>query len=835
MRGKEVFFPVGWDDNGLPTERRAQIYFGVRCDPSLPYDPGFVPPARGDAKPAAPRGQVPVSRRNFVELCRELTEADEAVYADTWRRLGLSVDWSLAYRTIDDRAQATSQRAFLRDLVGGEAYLAEAPSLWDVTFGSAIAQAELEDREITGHYWRMAFRADQAPANGTPAGGAPGGGAPAGELLVATTRPELLPACVALVAHPDDERYARWFGAAVRTPVFGVTVPVLAHRLADPGKGTGIAMVCTFGDTTDVTWWRDLQLDTRPVIGRDGRLLDGPLPWLTGPAGQAAYRELAGLPVAAARKRITGLLRDSGELRGDPEPVRHAVKFYENGDQPLEIVTTRQWYIRNGGRDAGLREALLARGRELDWHPPHMRSRYEDWVNGLAGDWLVSRQRYLGVPIPVWYPLGADGEARYGAPITPPGEMLPVDPSADAPPGYQESQRGMPGGFTADPDVMDTWATSSLTPRIASGGRGADADDLLCRVFPMDLRPQAHDIIRTWLFYTVLRSHVQQGALPWRHVGISGWILDPDRKKMSKSKGNATTPADLLRDYGSDAVRYWAASARLGVDAVFDPGQLKIGRRLALKILNASRFVLGMPVPGAPGAAAAGDTAARDAAAGDAAAGDAGAGDAGDAARVTEPLDRAMLGRLAAVADRCTEAFEAYDHALALELTERFFWWFCDDYLELAKPRAYGATGEERAASAIAALRIALSVLLRLFAPFLPFVTEEAWSWWHDGPGPGGSVHRAPWPDPRPLRALARDAGDGLLDAASAAIGSVRKAKSEARLPMRAAVERLVVAAPPAYLAALEPVLPDVLAAGAVAEVELRPGADGEPVHEVTL
>jgi valyl-tRNA synthetase len=794
MRGKEVFFPVGWDDNGLPTERRVQNYFGVRCDPSLPYDPGFVPPARGDAGRASPRGQVPVSRRNFVELCRELTEADEVVYADTWRRLGLSVDWSTAYRTVGDDAQAISQRAFLRDLAAGEAYLAEAPSLWDVTFGSAIAQAELEDREVTGQYWRIAF----------PAGGSPPGGSPAGEIVVATTRPELLPACVALVAHPDDERYAPWFGTTVRTPVFGVTVPVLAHRLADPGKGTGIAMVCTFGDTTDVTWWRDLRLDTRPVIGRDGRLLDGPLPWITSPAGQAAYQELAGRPVAEARERVTALLRPAGELRGDPEPVRHAVKFYENGEQPLEIVTTRQWYVRNGGRDPGLREALLARGRELDWNPPHMRSRYEDWVNGLAGDWLVSRQRYFGVPIPVWYPLDEGGAPRYGAPVMPPDEMLPVDPAAQAPPGYRESQRGMPGGFTADPDVMDTWATSSLTPRIACGGLGAEGDDLLRRVFPMDLRPQAHDIIRTWLFYTVLRSHVQRGVLPWRHAAISGWILDPDRKKMSKSKGNAATPAGLLDEYGSDAVRYWAASARLGVDAVFDPGQLKIGRRLAVKILNASRFVLGMPASDGT----------RDL-----------------AGRITEPLDRAMLGRLAAVVGRCTEAFEAYDHALALEVTERFFWFFCDDYLELAKPRAYGGSGEQPAASAIAALRLALSVLLRLFAPFLPFVTEEVWSWWH-----GDSVHRAAWPDPGPLRAAAGDGdSDGVLDAASAAIGSVRKAKSQARLPMRASAGRLVVTAPGPYLAALAPVVPDVQAAGVVAEVDLRSVPDGEPAHEVTL
>ncbi len=811
MRGKEVFYPVGWDDNGLPTERRVQNYYGVRCDPSLPYDPGFVPP-RPAASGRAAREQVPVSRRNFVELCRELTEADERVYAEAWRRLGLSVDWSMSYRTIDDGPQAVSQRGFLRDLARGDAYLAEAPSLLDVTFGSAVAQAELEDREITGSYVRIAFTIEST----APEADAERAEGPGGAVLVATTRPELLPACVALVAHPGDERYAGLLGRTVRTPLFGVPVPVLGHRLADPQKGTGLAMVSTFGDTTDVTWWRDLHLDTRPMIGKDGRLLDGPLPWLAGPEGQAAYRQLAGLPVRAARAKVTELLRVSGELRGEPEPVVHAVKFYEYGEAPLEIITTRQWYIRNGGRDPGLREALLARGRELDWHPPHMRARYEDWVNGLAGDWLISRQRCFGVPIPVWYPLDADGAPRHDAPIRPADDMLPVDPAAEAPPGYSEDQRGRPGGFTGDPDVMDTWATSSLTPRLACGGLGADAEDLFGRVFPMDLRPQAHEIIRTWLFYTVLRSHVEQGVLPWRHVAISGWILDPDRKKMSKSKGNVTTPADLLRDYGSDAIRYWAASARLGVDTAFDPGQLKIGRRLAVKILNASRFVLGMPAADPP--------------------------DGADPAGITEPLDQAMLGRLAGVVDQCTAAFEAYDHALALETAERFFWWFCDDYLELAKPRAYGGYGPAPAGSAIAALRLALSVLLRLFAPFLPFVTEEVWSWWQDGSAapdsiPGGSIHRASWPDPQPLRLLgaAVSDADGLLDAASAAIGSIRKAKSQARLPMRASAGRLVVTASPAQLAALAQVSRDVQAAGAVAEVELRPGADPEPVYEVTL
>ncbi len=609
MRGKAVFYPIGWDDNGLPTERRVQNYFHVRCDPALRYDPSFVPPDRPAGEP------VRISRRNFVALCERLTSLDEQAFEQVWRRLGLSVDWSTQYQTIDENARATSQRAFLRNLARGEAYLAEGPTLWDVSFQTAVAQAELEDREVAGSYVRLGFRR------------------PDGDVVaVATTRPELLPACVALVAHPDDERYAALAGTTVTTPLFGVAVPVRTHPLADPGKGTGIAMVCTFGDTADVTWWRDLDLDTRPLLGPDGRLLASPPEGITSRAGRSAYRELAGTTLAQARTRVTALARAAGDLLGEPEPVVHPVKFYEKGDTPLEIITTRQWYLRSGGRDPELRAALLARGREISWHPAHMRARYENWVNGLSGDWPVSRQRFSGVPIPVWYPLDSGGAARYDSPLTPDEARLPVDPAAEPPPGYAEEQRGRPGGFAADPDVFDTWATASLTPQIAAR---ADHGPGLDRIFPMDLRPQAHEIIRTWLFYTVLRAHQEYGVAPWRHAAISGWILDPDRKKMSKSRGNVVTPMESLRKHGSDAARYWAASGRLGTDMVFDPAQLRVGRRLAIKLLNASRFVLSL-APG-PGPAGAG-----------------GGADGGQAAGLSEPLDRAMLGRLADVVAECT-------------------------------------------------------------------------------------------------------------------------------------------------------------------------------------
>ena len=786
MAGLEVFYPIGWDDNGLPTEKRVQNYYGVRGDATLPYVEGFTPSQEGGEGRSTKAGdQQPISRRNFIELCDVLTVKDEVTFEETFRHLGLSVDWDITYRTIDDRSRAVSQAFFLRNLARGEAYQAEAPGLWDVTFQTAVAQAELEARDYPGAYHRVRFHLPSHNAEGSDAAG----------VVIETTRPELLPACVALIAHPDDERYAGLFGTTVTSPLFGVEVPVVAHPLAEMDKGAGIAMCCTFGDLTDVQWWRELQLPTRSVITRDGRIQAETPQWVTSDTGRGLFAEMAGKTTFTARTAVVGALRESGDLDGEPTPTQRKANFYERGEKPLEIVTSRQWYIRNGGRDETIRAELIERGRELAFYPAFMRSRYENWVGGLNGDWLISRQRFFGVPVPVWYPVTEGGEVDHDHPIVPEESALPVDPVAEAPEGFDASQRDQPGGFTGDPDVMDTWATSSVSPQIAAGW--LDDPELFDAVFPMDQRPQGHDIIRTWLFATVVRAHYEHGSLPWRNATLNGWILDPDRKKMSKSKGNATTPMGMLVEHGTDAVRYWAASARLGLDAALDTAQMKVGRRLAIKVLNASKFALSF-----------GEVeASRDL-----------------TSLVTQPLDRAMLAALGDVVDQASRAYESMDYAKALEVTEAFFWTFCDDYLELVKDRAYGgrdvAVSEESAASARAALRLALSILLRLLAPVVVFATEEVWSWFNDG-----SIHRATWPDRSELTG-AGEADPALLAAVGEVLARVRKAKSEAKVGMRAEITSMTLVGPAAGLEHVRAAESDLTAAGHITTLTYAVGEE---------
>ncbi|MDZ7674920.1 MAG: valine--tRNA ligase [Acidimicrobiales bacterium] len=782
MRGYEVFYPMGWDDNGLNVERRVQMMTATLCDPSLPYDPDFTPP-QPDEKGKLPKDPIRISRPNFVELCEEVVSELEEQYFDLWSTVGLSVDWDQTYTTIGPVASRISQRAFLRLLDRGVAYRSGAPTLWDVDMKTAVAQAELEDREVPGAYHKLEFTGPDGQA-----------------IWIDTTRPELLPACVALVAHPDDERYQPLFGQTATTPLFGAEVPICPHELAEPDKGTGIAMICTFGDTTDVVWWRELDLPIRPVVRHDGRL-ERDITW-TGPddgsdptwcsvdpdEANENYAELGGKTIFTAQKNIVELLMAKGKMEGEPRPISHPVKFWENGKKPLEIVTSNQWFIRYPPA-----EDIIARAKGLQFHPEYMRVRFEDWANGLQGDWNITRQRFFGVPFPIWYPIDEHGDADLLSPIAATEDMLPVDPTTMVPPGYTEDQRNQPGGFAADPDVMDTWNTSSMSPQIAS--KWEEDDDLFERVYPMDLRPQAHEIIRTWLFSTVVKAHELFDELPFRHAAISGFVVDPDRKKLSKSKDNAKAgPVELLEQFGADGIRYWACGGGPGRDVAEDPGQMKIGRRLAIKLLNASKFALGIGEPSDPGAA------------------------------VTEPIDRAMLLSLADLVDECTRVFDEYDYARALERAETYFWSFTDDHLELVKGRAYGdgSEADPAADSAKVALRLALETVLKLFAPFLPFATEEVWSWWREG-----SIHHSAWPTSEPLRDAAGGPDDSAALVATVAaevLTLLRKAKSDAKVSMRTEITSATITDTRQRLAAFEQARADVLDAGKVTSVELVEG-----------
>jgi valyl-tRNA synthetase len=772
MRGKNIFFPIGWDDNGLPTERRVQNMMNVKCEATVPYDPTFQPDRGGKGAP------TPISRKNFVELCDEVVVEDEKAFKRLWSRLGLSYDWDQEYATINEHCRRISQYSFLELLEKGEAYQAERPVMWDVDFQTAIAQAELTDKELPSQYNFLRFGIEGQD----------------GHLVIATTRPELLAACVAVLVHPEDERYQAYIGKNAVTPLFSVPVPIMADEKADPEKGTGVVMVCTFGDQTDVEWQRKYNFPIRQIIGRDGHLMpvefvavgsavkgERMIESLNPARANEVYATLAGSYVKKAQKLTIDAAESAENILDRPaEAITHAVKFFEKGDRPLEFVPTRQWYTKIMDK----KEALLEQGRKISWHPEHMRKRYDHWVEGLNQDWCLSRQRYFGVPIPVWYAIDGAGEVQYDQRLLPNLDDLPVDPLSDCPPGCVEAKRDQPGGFTGDPDVMDTWATSSLTPQIASHwytdpGRHA-------KLFPMDMRPQAHEIIRTWAFYTIVKAYLHEGEVPWHNIVLSGWILDPDRKKMSKSQGNVVTPEPLVEEHGADSVRYWAARARLGVDTAYDEQVFKVGRKLVNKIFNASKFAIGRFADIDPALLT--------------------------PDKITEPVDQAVVAELRPLIERATKAFDQFDYAQAMSLTEDFFWRvFCDNYLELAKQRTYDEELTPGRLSACATLRLVHRTLLRLFAPFVPYIAEEVWSWiYSNDEGMHASIHRSPWPTLDEAAAVGLPAHAQVYEAAIAVVDEIRKAKAEGNISMAAPVERVVVTAPAGILEAVQAAASDI-------------------------
>ena len=780
MKGKNVFYPMGWDDNGLPTERRVQNFFHIRCEANEPYVPGLdLPPVLStmtekelEAKKLPQRN---LSRKNFIEHCHKLTKEDEKLFRKLWSHIGLSVDWNLEYATIDDHSRKIAQLSFLDLHQKNEMYQVEAPTLWDTDFQTAVAQAELEDREIPGAFHDVEFEVE-------------GGGS----FVIATTRPELLPACVGIATHPSDERYRKWVGKHAVSPLFKVRVPVFTSELVNPEKGTGILMVCTFGDQTDVQWWREQKLPLRQIIGRDGRLqpvsfgsADSPshFPSLDPAAANENYSKIQGKTVKQAQKLVVELLQASGALKNPPKPIQHAVKFYEKGDRPVEILTTRQWFVKLVDK----KEKLIEFGSKVEWHPSFMYSRFKNWTENLGIDWCVSRQRFFGVSIPVWYRLDEKGAVDYSTPLIAAKEQLPVDPMTDVPHGFTGEQRGKPGGFIGESDVFDTWFTSSLTPQLGSHwelnpGRHRS-------LFPMDVRPQSHEIIRTWAFYTIAKAMLHESKIPWKHILISGWVLDPDRKKMSKSKGNVVTPSQFIDEYGADAVRYWAGLARYGVDTAFDPGIMKIGRRLAMKLFNAGKFVLSQgAIEG----------------------------------EVTEALDLAFLEKLKAKVEEAGRAFETYEPAQALMETEKFFWThFTDSYLELVKGRVWGekTAPEElrQKASAVHALRFGLKTLLKLFAPFLPYTAEEVWSYGFREESP--TIHHAMFPCAADFAGF-RQGNPATFDAAMAAQGAINQQKTISKVSIARPVTVVELLANPASIEALIPAQKDVMAASKVEKIE---------------
>ena len=669
MCGFNVFYPMGFDDNGLPTERLVEKMKNVRAN------------------------QMP--RAEFVALCKEVVQEAEEEFRTLFRTLALSIDWTQEYQTISRDSMAISQASFLDLVAKDEAYRNLQPTLWDVVDQTALAQAEVEDKEKPGEMLYVNFHSLDAQRQIN------------GHIQIATTRPEYLPACVALLCNPEDKRYKHLIGTEAATPLFNVIVPILADSAVEPEKGSGMVMCCTFGDITDVDWWRKFKLPLREIMGRNGRLQGmetlGQAGWesLDPARAQEHVQAITGTTIAQAKEYIaTNFVSENLLIKR--ESLLRPVKCAERSGAALEIILSPQWFVRVMNH----KEALLARASECAWHPSYMRKRVEQWINGLNWDWCISRQRYFGVPFPVWYSKRAGEEGRL---LFAQLDDLPVDPFTDLPRGYSSEE------VSPDPDVMDTWATSSVTPQLASRGINANYCQYPKRyaaLFPADMRPQAHEIIRTWAFYTIVKAHLHANTIPWYNLMISGWCLAADKTKMSKSKGNIVTPTSMIEEKGTDVVRYWSATSKLGADIVYSDEVFKIGRKLTTKLWNAGKFaelhIANLDIS---------PTATANTLIGE--------------GKISATLDLWLLGKLQQTVTAATKAFNEFEYSVARMAIEDFFWNdLCDNYLEIIKVRVYDAANDnpEGKLSAALTLYFTFEALLKLFAPILPHICEELYA-----------------------------------------------------------------------------------------------------------